>query len=36
MLVMGGSRWIMANPTHHLMPMDPIMQMQRQTGTAGR
>jgi heme/copper-type cytochrome/quinol oxidase subunit 4 len=28
-LVIGGSLWIMAHLTQHLMPMDQLMQMQR-------
>src|SRR3979411_28493 len=29
LLVMIGSLWIMANLNHHMMPLNPIMQMQR-------
>jgi cytochrome o ubiquinol oxidase subunit IV len=29
LLLMAGSRWIMANLNHNMMPMDQIMQMQR-------
>jgi cytochrome o ubiquinol oxidase subunit IV len=28
-LVIGGSRWIMANLNHNMMPMDQLMRMQR-------
>jgi hypothetical protein len=34
---MGGSLWIMANLNHNVMPMDQLIQMQRQidVGLAG-
>jgi cytochrome o ubiquinol oxidase subunit IV len=36
-LLMGGSLWIMANLNHNVMPMDQLIQMQRQidVGLAG-
>jgi cytochrome o ubiquinol oxidase operon protein cyoD len=29
LLLIGGSRWIMANLDHNMMPMDQLMQIQR-------